>query len=147
MEAPLELKRQQAREEVRCPYCHAGFEPDATVVSCGGCATVYHRDCLRDELGRCATLGCAVRPELGKHCRYEELDAPCAKQAAALISVGARSGPPLVHGRYWTWLTLGLLATFDIVAMATGNWLLALVASVLVFLALVLAQKLLDRLV
>jgi hypothetical protein len=62
----MKLRARPRTGESQCPYCHDGFAKEERVVSCGGCATVYHADCLRDELRSCATLGCEVRPELGK---------------------------------------------------------------------------------
>lgn len=63
----MEKLRARRREgETSCPYCHGELGAEDQVVACGGCATVYHSDCLRDELKGCATLGCQVRPELGK---------------------------------------------------------------------------------
>ena len=41
---------------MHCPYCHDALT--GTVVSCTRCNTPFHEACLQ-ELGSCATLGCA----------------------------------------------------------------------------------------
>lgn len=51
----------QARSspEESCPYCRGGFERGEPLLVCEACQTSFHADCLRQELGRCSTLGCA----------------------------------------------------------------------------------------
>ncbi len=65
-EQRVKLQRPPARIVVqpaqRCPYCrdHLAGEAQHRLVSCDGCRTVYHAEC-HDELGGCATRGCAHR--------------------------------------------------------------------------------------
>ncbi len=66
------LRTKRRPGDTKCPYCHDGFVPAERVVSCGGCSTIYHADCLREELRSCATIGCEVRPELGKTFGWSE---------------------------------------------------------------------------
>ncbi len=55
----------QARDgEGACPYCRAGFAPGERALVCEGCQAPYHEECMRHELGRCATLGCGGRRAL-----------------------------------------------------------------------------------
>ena len=51
----------RARGRGDCPLCREAL-PAARTVTCPGCAATYHGACL-DELGGCATLGCAARRE------------------------------------------------------------------------------------
>lgn len=44
------------RSAHRCAYCRANLIA-GDVVTCGRCATTYHRAC-REDLGRCGTMGC-----------------------------------------------------------------------------------------
>ena len=44
-----------------CLYCKQTFVEAEPIFACEGCGVGYHRDCMRDELGRCATLGCDGR--------------------------------------------------------------------------------------
>jgi len=47
----------------RCPYCHDDLE--GRLLACETCATPLHAECCR-ELGRCTTIGCGGRSELGE---------------------------------------------------------------------------------
>lgn len=55
----------QARDgEEVCPYCRERLAPGERVLVCEGCQAPYHEECMRHELGRCATIGCAGRRAL-----------------------------------------------------------------------------------
>lgn len=55
----------QARDgEEACPYCRERFARGERVLVCEGCQAPYHEECMRHELGRCATLGCGGRRAL-----------------------------------------------------------------------------------
>lgn len=56
----------QARSssDASCPYCRGAFEPGERVLACEACQTAYHEECMRQELGRCSTLGCAGKRAL-----------------------------------------------------------------------------------
>ncbi len=57
--AVVELSRPRLREGTveRCPYCHDLLEEAAPQITCPGCATSHHVECVR-ELGRCTVFGC-----------------------------------------------------------------------------------------
>jgi TM2 domain-containing membrane protein YozV len=44
-----------------CPYCRTAFEPDDEIVTCSGCATRHHADCLKEN-GGCTVFGCSQAP-------------------------------------------------------------------------------------
>jgi TM2 domain-containing membrane protein YozV len=44
-----------------CPYCRTAFETDDEIVTCSGCATRHHADCL-EENGGCTVFGCSQAP-------------------------------------------------------------------------------------
>lgn len=55
----------QARDgEGGCPYCREVLVAGEAVLVCEACAVAYHADCMRQELGRCATLGCTGKRAL-----------------------------------------------------------------------------------
>lgn len=59
------LRASQDVSGLRCAYCHENFVAAERVTACTGCATTYHPDCLSEELGACACLGCGRVPEAG----------------------------------------------------------------------------------
>ncbi len=44
-----------------CPYCRTPFEEDDEIVTCSGCATQHHADCLKEN-GGCTVFGCSQAP-------------------------------------------------------------------------------------
>jgi hypothetical protein len=54
-----------------CLYCREAFAESEKILVCEGCDAGYHRDCLSQELGRCATLGCAGQRALPRRARTE----------------------------------------------------------------------------
>jgi TM2 domain-containing membrane protein YozV len=44
-----------------CPYCRTAFEADDAIVTCSGCQTTHHADCL-EENGGCTVFGCSQAP-------------------------------------------------------------------------------------
>jgi TM2 domain-containing membrane protein YozV len=44
-----------------CPYCRSAFEADDAIVTCSGCQTKHHADCL-EENGGCTVFGCSQAP-------------------------------------------------------------------------------------
>jgi TM2 domain-containing membrane protein YozV len=44
-----------------CPYCRAPFEEGDEIVTCIGCATAHHADCLQEN-GGCTVFGCSEAP-------------------------------------------------------------------------------------
>lgn len=50
--------------EELCPFCRERFARGERVLVCEGCQAPYHADCMRTELGRCATIGCSGRRAL-----------------------------------------------------------------------------------
>jgi TM2 domain-containing membrane protein YozV len=44
-----------------CPYCRTAFEAEDAVVTCSGCETKHHVDCL-EENGGCTVFGCSEAP-------------------------------------------------------------------------------------
>lgn len=77
--------------EARCPYCHQELPADEREV-CGGCATPYHAECLR-ELGRCALPGCLAPVVPRRGGRRERQRRRRARQAVARAT-----GRPREHG-------------------------------------------------
>lgn len=64
MTAPLRASaRPRPSAELRCAYCHAGFETAEEVTKCASCATTHHKECF-GEHGRCSTFGCAPAARL-----------------------------------------------------------------------------------
>src|SRR5579859_5041784 len=66
------MKQEQSTEVGlgRCSVC--GDTPQANVVKCGSCETVYHRECFL-WMGRCSIMGCGLRraieiDEVGREC-------------------------------------------------------------------------------
>lgn len=46
-----------------CPLCRDRIEAGVASLTCGGCSTTYHSECLA-ELGGCATLGCERKGQI-----------------------------------------------------------------------------------
>jgi TM2 domain-containing membrane protein YozV len=44
-----------------CPYCRTAFEADDAIVTCSGCQTKHHADCLQEN-GGCTVFGCSQAP-------------------------------------------------------------------------------------
>ena len=44
-----------------CPYCRTAFEGDDEIISCSGCATEHHAECLQEN-GGCTVFGCSQAP-------------------------------------------------------------------------------------
>jgi TM2 domain-containing membrane protein YozV len=44
-----------------CPYCRCSFEAEDEIITCAGCATRHHRDCLQEN-GGCTVFGCSQAP-------------------------------------------------------------------------------------
>lgn len=44
-----------------CPYCRTAFEADDAIVTCSGCQTRHHADCLQEN-GGCTVFGCSQAP-------------------------------------------------------------------------------------
>ncbi len=44
-----------------CPYCRTPFETDDEIISCSGCATQHHTECLQEN-GGCTVFGCSQAP-------------------------------------------------------------------------------------
>ena len=44
-----------------CPYCRTAFERDDEIISCSGCATEHHAECLQEN-GGCTVFGCSQAP-------------------------------------------------------------------------------------
>jgi hypothetical protein len=55
---PQASARPRRSAELRCAYCHAGFEGPEAVTSCERCQTTHHAECFREH-GRCSTYGCS----------------------------------------------------------------------------------------
>ena len=68
--------RSRSTSALSCPYCREALEPNHAVLVCEACQTAYHPDCLRSELGRCSTIGCAGRRALLRRLGEEEEEAP-----------------------------------------------------------------------
>jgi TM2 domain-containing membrane protein YozV len=47
--------------ESTCPYCRSALETDDDIVTCSGCATIHHADCLAEN-GGCTVFGCSQAP-------------------------------------------------------------------------------------
>lgn len=56
----VEVRPRAVTSDLRCPYCHAGFEDSKKTDECRSCSALHHRRCLREH-GACASCGEAAR--------------------------------------------------------------------------------------
>lgn len=125
----VQLRRRREGRQ-RCPLCQERLAGDEH--SCPGCQTRYHAECV-DELGGCATMGCAHK---GQRVAYEGLaQAPERHAKQPVAAHEALRGPNVEHlpdGRVklefdswredgWFWLGFGLFVLTVSLAFAGGD--------------------------
>lgn len=131
--------RLRAGSSPRCPYCHDHLGQAQAAITCPGCETRHHAECVR-EVGTCTTYGCGERLSPGE----APLDLAVREQIRARIragmaryarDVGAMERPETPVGREQRWDSPG----FKLADNAARNPELVVFGSIALLLLLIAA--------